>query len=281
MLVTLVVFYTGLFSAGVPQFLLFSNHNVLQVFQQQEEDRLTILRNALWVHCNHLSMQNVKDDEVRAAVLTRLYVTGRYWLACLKLILLKLRFQCYEDVRKTLENCDIITDNNCFVQMKSTGSTPPGRQLPCSLPDLIWIWSRVDILILSLSCCWNVWHQCKQVMLWEPLEDLIFIFTGFQWSFHSSNRIPELLQQGCYSWQKRQRWIRRGSHEKVRTIQWKALLPNDGWRMMITDYYYMTFITLSIHFFQFLTEYFSQFVGFQIFCRAAALVAPKSASMNQ
>lgn len=120
------------------------------MFQQQEEDRISVIRNALWVHCNQLSMQCVKDDEVSYCKTWAVRNT-QY----LHLFHDKLFFQCCENVRQSLENCDIIKDNNNFVEMKKCNPTPPGKACNAyNLSALIWICSFLRVhfnIIFQLS----------------------------------------------------------------------------------------------------------------------------------
>ncbi|XP_068128709.1 proline-serine-threonine phosphatase-interacting protein 1 isoform X2 [Hyperolius riggenbachi] len=73
--------------------------NTCEAFEQQEKDRISILRNCLWVHTNQYSMQCVKDDEI------------------------------LEVVRQSLEQCHVDTEINHFIQTNTIGRIPPGPVL--------------------------------------------------------------------------------------------------------------------------------------------------------
>ncbi|XP_077202825.1 proline-serine-threonine phosphatase-interacting protein 2 [Paroedura picta] len=66
-----------------------------EFFENQEWERITYFRNALWLHVNQLSQGCVKNDE------------------------------CYEDVRKSLEMCSVEKDIECFVNVHKTGTLRP------------------------------------------------------------------------------------------------------------------------------------------------------------
>ncbi|XP_027031209.1 proline-serine-threonine phosphatase-interacting protein 2 isoform X1 [Tachysurus fulvidraco] len=66
-----------------------------EMFEKQEVERISVLRNVVWTHLNQLSQQCVTSDEL------------------------------YEEVRKSLEQCDIQEDIEHFINLRRTGDKPP------------------------------------------------------------------------------------------------------------------------------------------------------------
>uniref|UniRef100_A0A3Q0SC20 Proline-serine-threonine phosphatase interacting protein 2 n=1 Tax=Amphilophus citrinellus TaxID=61819 RepID=A0A3Q0SC20_AMPCI len=66
-----------------------------EMFEKQSVERINFLRNTVWTHLNQLSQQCVTSDEL------------------------------YEEVRKSLEQCNIQEDIEHFVNLRQTGDKPP------------------------------------------------------------------------------------------------------------------------------------------------------------
>ncbi|KAK2888161.1 proline-serine-threonine phosphatase-interacting protein 2 isoform X2 [Channa argus] len=84
------------------------------MFEKQSVERINFLRNAVWTHLNQLSQQCVASDEL------------------------------YEEVRKSMEQCDIQEDIEHFINLRRTGDKPPapigyenfysGQKSPAGVP---------------------------------------------------------------------------------------------------------------------------------------------------
>uniref|UniRef100_A0AAY4EBD3 F-BAR domain-containing protein n=1 Tax=Denticeps clupeoides TaxID=299321 RepID=A0AAY4EBD3_9TELE len=70
-----------------------------ELFEKLDIERINTLRNIVWTHLNHLSQQCVTSDEL------------------------------YEEVRKSLEQCNIQEDIEHFINLRRTGDKPPGRSM--------------------------------------------------------------------------------------------------------------------------------------------------------
>ncbi|XP_040053927.2 proline-serine-threonine phosphatase-interacting protein 2 isoform X1 [Gasterosteus aculeatus] len=66
-----------------------------EMFEKQATERIVFLRNAVWTHLNQLSQQCVTSDEL------------------------------YEEVRKSLEQCDVQEDIGHMINLRRTGDKPP------------------------------------------------------------------------------------------------------------------------------------------------------------
>ncbi|KAM9841503.1 proline-serine-threonine phosphatase-interacting protein 2 isoform 3-T3 [Aulostomus maculatus] len=69
--------------------------NACELFEKQAVERISYLRNTVWTHLNQLSQECVSSDEMN------------------------------EEVRKSLEQCDVQEDIAYFINLRQTGDKPP------------------------------------------------------------------------------------------------------------------------------------------------------------
>lgn len=91
------------------------------MFENLAKERIVCLRNAIWTHLNQLSQQCVTNDEVGARQ-RRKSAEARPFTPFPPLF----HAQLYEEVRKSLEQCDVQKDIEHFVNLRRTGDKPPG-----------------------------------------------------------------------------------------------------------------------------------------------------------
>ncbi|KAM7392675.1 hypothetical protein PAMA_007681 [Pampus argenteus] len=90
------IYYQNVTSLGKVRDEWLKEHvKACEMFERQAMERINFLRNVVWTHLNQLSQQCVTSDEL------------------------------YEEVRKSLEQCNVKEDIEHFVNLRRTGDKPP------------------------------------------------------------------------------------------------------------------------------------------------------------
>lgn len=126
-----------------------------KAFESLAKERIVFLRNAVWTHLNHLSQQCVTDDEVGRPP------SGPAAAGSCKGPTALCVVQLYEEVRKSLEQCDVQKDIDHFVKLRRTGEKPAGRNarlVPVLLPGV----SSTQTSTVSRSSSAALWELLQR-----------------------------------------------------------------------------------------------------------------------